>query len=154
MLQRLTKKQKGFTLIELMIVVAIIGILAAVAIPQFANYQRKSKTSEAKINLAAIATSEIAYNAENDIYMDCTANPSAGPGTAKQPWDDPAVGEGWLEIGWAPKDAKVYYQYSVTGDDTTFDGNAVGDLDGDSATATYNVTENTAVAGPDPAGTY
>ena len=58
------QNQKGFTLIELMIVVAIIGILAAIAIPNFLTYQAKSKQSEAKIGLGAIATSSIAYNAE------------------------------------------------------------------------------------------
>lgn len=55
---------QGFTLIELMIVVAIIGILAAIAIPNFLTYQAKSKQSEAKVSLGAIATSAIAYNAE------------------------------------------------------------------------------------------
>ena len=58
------QNQKGFTLIELMIVVAIIGILAAIAIPNFLTYQAKSKQSEAKVGLGAIATSAISYNAE------------------------------------------------------------------------------------------
>jgi type IV pilus assembly protein PilA len=50
------KKQQGFTLIELMIVVAIIGILAAVAIPQYQNYLARSQFSEAQVLLGGIRT--------------------------------------------------------------------------------------------------
>lgn len=146
MLQRLTKKQKGFTLIELMIVVAIIGILAAVAIPQFANYQRKSKTSEAKINLAAIATSEEAYNAEFDDYMACTANPAAPATPQKRPWVDDVAG--WDEIGWEPKDDNVYFTYEVeaVAGAGTFTGRATGELDGLAANSVFEVTEASPVA--------
>jgi type IV pilus assembly protein PilA len=62
------KGKKGFTLIELMIVVAIIGILAAIAIPNFLKFQAKSKQSEAKANLGAIFTGEVAYFGENNVY--------------------------------------------------------------------------------------
>jgi type IV pilus assembly protein PilA len=58
------KGQKGFTLIELMIVVAIIGILAAIAIPNFLTYQAKARTAEARVALGAIFTSETAMFAE------------------------------------------------------------------------------------------
>jgi len=70
MVQKL-KGQKGFTLIELMIVVAIIGILAAIAIPNFLAYQARAKQSEAKTNLGGIYTSEIGYFGE---FNDFTAN--------------------------------------------------------------------------------
>jgi type IV pilus assembly protein PilA len=63
------KGQKGFTLIELMIVVAIIGILAAIAIPNFLQYQMKSRQSEAKTNLQAIKTSEVSFQAERGCYV-------------------------------------------------------------------------------------
>jgi len=62
------KGKKGFTLIELMIVVAIIGILAAIAIPNFLKFQAKSKQSEAKSNLGAVFTGELSYFGEQNRY--------------------------------------------------------------------------------------
>ena len=62
------KGNQGFTLIELMIVVAIIGILAAIAIPNFMTYQAKARQSEAKVGLGGIFTSATSYFAENNTF--------------------------------------------------------------------------------------
>ena len=62
------KKNRGFTLIELMIVVAIIAILAAIAIPNFLNFMSKARTAEVKSNLEAIYKAELSYFGEKDRY--------------------------------------------------------------------------------------
>ena len=68
-MKRTMKTRKGFTLIELMIVVAIIGILAAIAIPNFIKFQARSKQSEAKSNLKSLYTAHKAYFADKDSYV-------------------------------------------------------------------------------------
>ena len=65
------RKQKGFTLVELMVVVAIIGILAAIAIPNYQRYQSRSRQSEAKVALSSIYTSEQGFTAEWGTYTAC-----------------------------------------------------------------------------------
>jgi type IV pilus assembly protein PilA len=74
-------QQSGFTLVELMIVVAIIGLLASVAIPNFKQYQAKAKTSEAKLQLAAIYTAETAFAGDYDTYAHCLAVMGYNPST-------------------------------------------------------------------------
>jgi type IV pilus assembly protein PilA len=91
------RKQEGFTLIELMIVVAIIGILAAIAIPNFLQYQLKSRQSEAKTNLMAIKTSEVSWQGERGCYLvvarwPALALPVAGTKNAPQSWFPGGVG--------------------------------------------------------------
>lgn len=61
--------QKGFTLIELMIVVAIIGVLVAIAAPNFARYQAKARQAEAKLALGGIYAGEKSFYAEYAAYV-------------------------------------------------------------------------------------
>ena len=86
------KKSQGFTLIELMIVVAIIGILAAIAIPNFLKFQCKSKQSEAKTNLSGIFTAEKAFFGEYNTY-----------------------GTDLISVNWQP-DGTPLYIYGFSGD--------------------------------------
>lgn len=65
------KQDDGFTLVELMVVVAIIGLLSAVAIPNFRKYQAKSKASEAKLQLATIYSSMVSWYSDYDNYASC-----------------------------------------------------------------------------------
>src|SRR5574341_2434452 len=86
---RKMRSAKGFTLIELMIVVAIIGILAAIAIPNFLKFQCKSKRAEAKTNLGGIYTAELSYFSERGLYS------------------------GFSDIGFAPSGGNCRYTYQV-----------------------------------------
>lgn len=84
------RKNKGFTLIELMIVVAIIAILAAIAIPNFLSFVTKTKRSEAKYNLSGIYTSEVSYFGEANAFSNS-----------------------FQEIRWVPEGTIYYYTFSV-----------------------------------------
>ena len=132
------KQREGFTLIELMIVVAIIGILAAIAIPNFIRFQLRSRAGEGKINLAAIRTAEEAYLAEFGRYVPFGSVPNAvgvGLGSVKNPWvacPIPVVpaSPGHCIIGWQP-DGPTYYNYVAATDvtATSFTVTAESDID-------------------------
>ena len=135
-MNRRLSDRKGFTLVELMIVVAIIGILAAIAIPNFLRFRLKAKTSEAKANLGAVYKLQTAHYAEFDFYI-CgqTWTPShpALSHDIKIPWDPTSR---FSIIGFAPE-GEVYYEYQLMplGQLTTpsplYDNQARGDLDND-----------------------
>jgi prepilin-type N-terminal cleavage/methylation domain-containing protein len=75
MLTKFTKKKEsGFTLIELMIVIAIIGILAAIAIPQFSAYRQRSYNSSANADLRNAATAQEAYYVDYMTYTGTASN--------------------------------------------------------------------------------
>ncbi len=74
------KRQDGFTLVELMVVVAIIGLLSAVAVPNFKKYQAKAKMSEGKLQLSALYTAESAFYSDYNMYAQCLVYMGFDPG--------------------------------------------------------------------------
>lgn len=141
------KKPRGFTLIELMMVVAIIGILVAVAVPLVSRYLKKSKTSEASLNLRKIYDGEVTYYSEehtdgsggllSKMFISYSPEP-ASPNDNKKigNWD----GAGWDIIKFS-SDSPVLYSYSVdsSGIDlsASFTARAEGDIDGDGSTSLF-----------------
>ena len=139
---QIRRRESGFTFIELMIVVAIMGVLASVAIPSFRTYQWKAKRSEAFTNLSALAKTQKAYFALYDQYFGVgvpepgatlldvptsTARSSAGVATA------------FAQVGWAVE-GNVYFDYDTNTDilatpacacTKCFTSTAHGDVDGD-----------------------
>jgi len=113
------RNQKGFTLIELMIVVAIIGILAAIAIPNVITYLKKSKTAEAKQFLSTLRTLQEAYKSETDLY-----------GTLDS-------------IGWTtPANFKYYATYGVTyTTGASFTARVSGNVDSDATTDAWTIND-------------
>lgn len=108
-----TRNQRGFTLIEIMIVVAIVAILAAIALPAYGSYVKKSRARSAAADLRALAAVMENLYQKQLTYTACTTACNTTSGTQT------------TFSGWAPSQS-AYFTFTVSSTTTTYDLKAVG----------------------------
>jgi len=138
-------RNRGFTLIEVMITVSIVGILAAIALPEYDQLLQRSKRAEIPLNLDGVRLVEQGYLAEWGEYTSCVLKPDDVPGRKQVPFPATmSTDMDWNELGWVP-DGKVYGQYGVEaieidGELVSFVADGFADIDGDGNLANYQAT--------------
>lgn len=142
---KIFRKNEGFTMIELIVAVAIVAILVGIAIPSYTRFQQRAKFAEANTNMGAIKTAEEGYKAENDAYRDCLLSPRASTAlnATAFAWADlgTAGTNAFADVGYAPQ-GSVRFNYEVTGSTANaFTATANCDLDDDNVLRVYTLTQ-------------
>ena len=150
--RNMREKQGGFTLIELMIVVAIIGILAAVALPLLMDYLNSSKGTEGDLQIDAIeGKAKKFFYKNNQSFPDQSSGMTPGTkccGTAAgannpvnmcAPAAADWAGGAWQQMNFKMTDKPFRFNYTFAGGAATYTATAEGDLDCDAATGTTKI---------------
>ena len=147
MLEYLGKKEKGFTLMELLIAVAIVVILAGVGIPVYLKFMTGAKVAEASTNLAGIKLAEEGYKLANGVYLTCSVEPRDAPNQDPVPWVDRTGNFDAIDFSVG---GDVRFVYEVTAVNAlgvnSFEVGAQGDTDGDGTLILFTCTNTTSPA--------
>ena len=119
-ISRMKRFRRGFSLLEVMIVVVIIGILATLAYPSLEGYLQRSKQTEAKVGLSAVYNAQKIYFAINQTYADSLSNLDVQ-----------------LETGGSSR-----YSITLTGSSSSFTATAKGNLDDDAVLDIWTIDQN------------
>ena len=149
-------KRYGFTLIELMVVVGIIALLAAISIPTFSKFMAKAKRTEAHMNLHALYAAQKAYWAEHGKYSTQLSGGSESVGWKPEGYHGGGDTENfYYTYGFSGSEGQQYFTGKLNGPAAALSGSkadaqgftafAVGDIDGDGKVDILSIDENNSI---------